>query len=134
MIDKKEKIFDEKIEKVNYVYTSWQKCFETLSSTHNDVVFTNSIPDIPHNNTERIVFDDFQLQHEGKDNKRFTDICIRLSHYLNLTVICTWQTLFLKGLKTVSPTYLILFPFKRDQSCVDVLNRQIRFQRSVMQD
>jgi hypothetical protein len=143
LIDKRETVFTEPFELVYFVYASNQKVFKEFSEKHPDVIFTQTVPDIPEGNSKNIlvVFDDFLLLHESKDNKFITDYFIRLSHHLNVTVICSWQTLFPKQLKTVSnnASYMIIFPLRRDVSALDILNRQIlpdypKFLRAVVND
>jgi len=130
LISKKEFVFESKIDKVYYVYTIYQPLFEEFASTHSDVVFTSSVPEIPKGNKLNIllVLDDFMLMQEsGKDNKEIKDYFIRLSHHLNVTLIVTWQCLFPKNLKMVSlnSSYFIIFALIRDLTGIDVLNRQI---------
>jgi hypothetical protein len=129
MIEKRDVVFCEKFKKIYFVYTSKQAIFDTFSEKHPDVQFVQDPPHIDVDNVDNIlvVFDDFLLQHESKDNKFITDYFIRLSHHLRVTVMCSWQTLFPKQLKTVSnnATYMIIFPLKRDLSSIDILNRQM---------
>jgi GTPase SAR1 family protein len=130
-------------DKIYFVYTSKQSIFDEFSEKHPHVIFTTEVPGIPKDNIKNTLvgFDDFLLQHESKDNHLITDYFIRLSHHLKVTVICSWQTLFPKNLKTVSnnATYLIIFPLKRDISSIDILNRQMfpdhhSFLRASMKD
>jgi len=144
LVAKRNNIFDSPIKKVIYVYSIHQPIFDEFGREHADVVFTPEVPVFDDKNEESIllILDDFMLSHEsGQGNKTLTDLFIRLSHHLNITLIITWQCLFPKNLKCVSinSSYLVIFPIQRDTSSIDCLNRQIlpdhpRFLRDVMCD
>jgi len=143
LIRKRDVVFSEKFTKVYYIYCSAQKAFLDFKAENPEVEFLTEVPEIKQNNTDHtlLIFDDFLLSHETTGNKLITEYFIRLSHHLNITVVCSWQTLFPKQLKTVSnnANYLIIFPFKRDISSLDILNRQMlpddsHFLRTVMKD
>jgi len=143
LIQKRDLVFTEKFNKVYFIYCSAQKVFEEFKVQNPEVEFLTEVPQIDSKNKNHIlmIFDDFLLNHETSGNKQITEYFIRLSHHMNITVICSWQTLFPKHLKTVSnnANYIIVFPFKRDVSSMDILNRQMlpddtNFLRTVMKD
>jgi hypothetical protein len=129
LIKKRNIVYNTKIDHVFYVYSNHQSLFDKFASSHSEVKFTKEIPEIPEGNKENIllIFDDCQHHHEAKDNKYISEVFTALSHHRNVSVICSWQTLFPKQLKTVSnnATYYIIFPLRRNKCGLDILNRQL---------
>jgi len=144
LIDKKDKVFSESIDKVVYIHSIDQPIFHTFAVTHPDVIFANEPPTLPSDSSTStlLVFDDYMLiQEKGKDKHSIEDYFVRLSHHLNITIIVTWQALFPPGSKllSVNASYLIIFPSRRDTSSIDILNRQMMpeyptFLRGIMSD
>ena len=127
IIDKRDQIFDRKVEQIYYVYKSYQDKFDEFLKYHPEVNFLPTHTDLPDLNGKHtlIVFDDKMLVSE--ECNYITDIFIRLSHHSNITSLVTLQSVFAKNLRCVSinATYHILFPNHRDKSSIDYLNRQI---------
>lgn len=131
IIPKRNQIFNQRIEKVFYIYQSYQKRFDEFLTIHPDVIFLSKSTDLPETNGEQVllVFDDKMLdfQSNAEECKYITDVFIRLSHHNNITCLVTLQSMFAKNLRCLSTnaTYHILFPNNRDMGSIDHLNRQV---------
>lgn len=120
-------IFNEKIDKVIYIYSEFQEIF--LKVNDPQVIFTNEV-----NNLENLIegktlilIDDMLLELSSSHNKFITEFFIKKIHHRNVSMIIMLQNLYAKNLRTVSlnAQYLAFFRQVRDLSSISRLAAQI---------
>lgn len=123
-----------KTHKILYCYGVWQKLFDKMESTIDNIIFNEGVPSskIIEEISEKkehniIVLDDLMMDvvKNGEMELLFT----RGSHHKNLTIIYINQNMFCQGKNarniTLNCHYLVLFQNMRDCSQVQKLGQQI---------
>lgn len=135
MLKYKEQIFDKKIHKILFCYSSDQPIYHELKSDLQDqITFYQGLPnkemieDFTKNRDNNIlVLDD--LASSNPDSKTLCELYTIHSHHKNMSIICLFQSIFQKGslskLLSLNSHYQILFNFKRDKTTARILGSQI---------
>jgi hypothetical protein len=118
-----------KIERVIYVYTSYQEKFDRFKEINDKIEFVSNYKDIPEGiRNAIIIYDDHQLVFQCNATARLhiTDIFQRLAHHNNLFSFCILQTIHNNKLRSLAlnSTYQFYFPSVRDSLQVTFLNRE----------
>jgi len=127
LIEKKERMINQQIDRVIWYYTENQPLYETLK---NKVEFIEGIPDLSSlkSNTKTptiVVLDD--LMYETKGNSTLLKLFTRGCHHWNLSVIQIVQNVFFDGLRTcrINSDYLVMFKNPSDRLQARILGRQL---------
>ena len=124
-------MFKEKVFKIYYFYTVWQKLFEKFQNKN--VSFLKGLPneeiidEISDSRHNLLILDDMQM---GALNSSFiANLFSRESHHKNLSVFLVLQKFFHQGKYgrdiSLNSHYLILFRNKRDKNIIKILGTQI---------
>ena len=120
-----------KPERVIWVYSEWQECYESLSSKV-QIEFKKSCSDLYESLCSEvrnlIVLDD-QMSNTAEEKRMMSTLFTKGSHHRNLTIIYLVQNLFDQGVssRTISlnSQYIVLFKNPRDVSQINFLARQM---------
>ena len=128
IIQKRKELFSEPLDKVLYLYGSYQPLFSHMQAEDPNITFSDRLEDLE-NITEPtlVIIDDFmQEMSKGKQNEIVTKFYTKTAHHSNCSVISLLQNAFKSGLRDISINshYLIYFD-QRDRSSIDHIARQI---------
>ena len=127
-------ITDKKLRNIVYCYASYQKIYDEIKQSNENVIFVEGFPCYIEDSYlsdpdehDLLIIDD--LIDKVADQPLFRDIFLRNSHHKNYSVIVVTQNPFYKSkfLRTCSLqcTGFVIFKCSRDQSMISNLARQI---------
>lgn len=132
LIENKERMINQHIDKVLWFYTENQPVYDSLKS---QVTFIEGVPylndlKVQDGTSKLVILDD--LMQESKGNATLMKLFTRGCHHWNISVIQIVQNLFFEGLRTsrINTDYLVLFKNPADNLQASVLARQLFPQNS----
>ena len=129
LIEHRDVLFKEKIQKIYWFYSTWQKEYENLK---NDVIFKNGIDDdeIQNNNMEAnsmLVLDDLVMEMEN--NHSITALFTKYMHHKSLFLIYVSQNFYHQSreahMRHLNSHFIVFFKNPWDKTQLSILARQM---------
>ena len=131
IVKRRKEIIEKPIDRVVYVFNSWQDKLRELKASDPNITFTDRIEDLeePIKEPTLIIVDDFQqeISKKGRANDIITSFFIRRIHHDACVLILLLQNAFKPLFRdiTINSQYLGIFSQPRDKGVVISLARQI---------
>ena len=131
IIKRRNELFSEPIEQVTYVYGEFQPKFYELSSSEDNIKFTNDLFEIDEikSGPHLLILDDLQqdLVSDKKKRELVTNLFLRGSHHRSISVVLILQNPFVAGLRdvAVNSQVNIIWDFPRDRSIMTNYAKQV---------
>jgi hypothetical protein len=131
LIDSSQRNISPAPQEIIYSYGIYQPLYDEMKkSSPVSIKFVEGqtdVDDIPRDGKPRLMIIDDQIL-EANESKKVSDIFLKFSHHLNISIVLITQCLFMKGqLRTISLNvqYMFLLQSVRDTSVISALGRQL---------